>query len=218
MNAGDVSAVRTSSQETWLSARLSDPNAALWASITPPANPTLTTLVRRRAAKFSLDLLAQRLHLRFPETFSSRSIARFGILGAALAFGAGVGLLGYLTLQPGDTHSTTGYEQAVLVESTPSPAVDAVTLARGSAASSTDSVRLGETLGEVAPARAAAAQPVTEQVTRPLTPRSLAAETSADVAAAPKATAKGKRSSANKKAKTTVRRATKHRRARIASK
>jgi hypothetical protein len=217
MNAGDVSAVRTSSQETWLSARLSDPNAALWASITPPANPTLTTIVRRRAAAFSLDLLAQRLHLRFPETFSSRSIARFGILGVAMAFAAGAGLLGYLTVQPSDAHSKGGYEQAVLVESTPSPVVDAATLARGSAASSTHSVRLGETVGEVAPARAATAQPVTEQVTRSLT-RSPSAQTSADVAA-PKATAKAKRGgSAKKRAKTTVRRSTQFRRARIASK
>jgi hypothetical protein len=218
MNAGDVSGVRTSSQETWLSTRLSDPNAALWASITPPANPTLKTIVRRRAAAFSLDLLAQHLHLRFPETFSSRSTARLGILGAAIAFGAGIGLIGYLTLQPSDADSKRGHHQASLVESTPAPMVDAATLGRRSAASSTDSVRRGETVGEVALTRVAAAQPVTEQVTTSLTPRPLSAETSTDVAPAPRATEKAKRTaSAQKKAKTSVRRAAKFRRARIAS-
>jgi len=218
MNAGDVSGVRTSSQETWLSTRLSDPNAALWASITPPANPTLKTIVRRRAAAFSLDLLAQRLHLRFPETFSSRSIARFGILGAAVAFGAVVGSIGYLALQPNAADAKSGHHQASLVESAPTPGIDAATLVRRSSASSTDSVRRGETVGEVALTRVATAQPVTEQVTTSLTPRPLSAETSADVAAAPRATEKAKRTvSAKKKAKPSVRRATKFRRARILS-
>ncbi len=82
----------------WLSAPLSDPNAALWASITPPANRDIPTLVRRRAAAYSLDVLAQRLHLRFPGYFSSRSTARTGILGAAMAFGAAVGVIGFLAL------------------------------------------------------------------------------------------------------------------------
>jgi hypothetical protein len=218
MNAGDVSGVRTSSQETWLSTRLSDPNAALWASITPPANPTLTTIVRRRAAAFSLDLLAQRLHLRFPETFSSRSIARVGILGAAMAFAASVGFIGYRTLQPSDADSKSGYHQAALVESAPTPGDDTAMLVRRGAAPLTDTVRRGETVGEVVLTQAATAQPVTEQVTTSLTPRSLSADTSANVAAAPHATAKAKRSaSVRKKATTSVRRAAKFRRARIAS-
>jgi hypothetical protein len=216
MNAGDVSGVRTSSQETWLSTRLSDPNAALWASITPPADPTLKTIVRRRAAAFSLDLLAQRLHLRFPETFSSRSRARFGILGAAMAFGVGVGLIGYLTRQPSDTDWTSGHEQAVLAESTALPLSGAPPLVQRSGAASTSPVRLGETVGELTPMRAAASQPVTEQVTASLTPRSLFVEPSADTAAAGKAKAK-RSASAKKKPKTSVRRATKFRRARIAS-
>ncbi|HTV22389.1 MAG TPA: hypothetical protein VMG12_27060, partial [Polyangiaceae bacterium] len=79
MKAGEGSG-QTSSRESWLSAPLSDPNAALWASITPPANPNLATIVRRRAASFSLDLLAQRLYLRFPTAFASRATARVAIL------------------------------------------------------------------------------------------------------------------------------------------
>lgn len=99
MKAGDVSGGRTSSRESWLSAPLSDPNAALWASITPPANPNIATLVRRRAASFSLDLLAHHLYLRFPNLFSSRAPARTAILGAAVAFGAALGTAGYLSLK-----------------------------------------------------------------------------------------------------------------------
>jgi hypothetical protein len=98
MKAGDVSGGRSSSRETWLSAPLSDPNAALWASISPPANRDIPTLVRRRAAAFSLELLAHRLHLRLPALFSSRASARTGILGAAMAFGASVGVIGFLAL------------------------------------------------------------------------------------------------------------------------
>jgi hypothetical protein len=216
MNAGDVSGVHVSSQETWLSTRLSDPNAALWASITPPANPTLTTMVRRRAAAFSLDLLAQRLHLRFPDTFSSRPIARFSILGAAMAFGASVGLIGYLSLQPSDADSASRHEQAFFVENAAMPGGDAATLARRGTPPSAHSVRLGETVGEVPPTRVAAAQPVMAQVTASLTARSISAETSADVALAPQATEKAKRTaSVKKRAKTSVRRATKFQRARI---
>jgi len=100
MKAGDVSGGQTSSRESWLSAPLSDPNAALWASITPPANPDLATIVRRRAAAFSLDLLAQRLYLGFPAFFSSRSTARTAILAATVAFGAALGTAGYLALGP----------------------------------------------------------------------------------------------------------------------
>jgi hypothetical protein len=98
MKAGDVSGGRSSSRETWLSAPLSDPNAALWASISPPANRDIPTVVRRRAAAFSLDLLAHRLHLRLPAYFSSRASARTGILGAAMVFGASVGVIGFLAL------------------------------------------------------------------------------------------------------------------------
>lgn len=220
MNAGDVSRVSFSSQETWLSTRLSDPNAGLWASITPPANPTLKQIVRRRATAFSLDLLAQRLHLRFPETFSSRTTARFGILGAALAFGIGVGVLGYFT-QPraGDADSMAGRAQASVVESAPTQAATSV---ERSASSSATGVRLGETSVDgaarpAAPMLAATARPATEQVTASLTPRTLSAAPSADVTAEPRAAAKAKRGASARKAKASARRATKLRRARIAS-
>lgn len=96
MNAGDVKAGRPSSEEAWLSASAADPNAALWASITPPPSPTLVTSIRRRVATFSPDLLAQRLHLAFPRHFSSRVAAGRALLGAAAALGAGAGLVAYL--------------------------------------------------------------------------------------------------------------------------
>jgi hypothetical protein len=107
MKAGDERVGRTASQETWQSAPLTDNNAALWASITPPADPSLQTLIRRRMAALSVDLLAQRLWLRFPEFFSSRATAQRSILGAAFALGAGLGLAGYvavtaLTSDPAD--------------------------------------------------------------------------------------------------------------------
>jgi hypothetical protein len=77
---------------------VTDPNAALWASITPPANPSLQTLVRRRIESFSLELLAQRLFLSYPSVFRSRISAQNGILAGVVAAGAGVGLLGYMAI------------------------------------------------------------------------------------------------------------------------
>lgn len=105
MKAGDGSAGQTSSRERWLSTPLSDPNAALWASITPPANPTLATVIRRRAAAWSLDPLAQRLHRRLPHHFSTRAMARRAILGVAAAFGAAVGAVVYLGAGPAPLQS-----------------------------------------------------------------------------------------------------------------
>jgi hypothetical protein len=98
MKAGDERAARTASQESWHSAPLTDPNAALWASITPPAHGSLQTLIRRRVASLSVDLLAQRLWLRFPGFFSSRTTAQRSILGAAFALGAGLGVAGFLAM------------------------------------------------------------------------------------------------------------------------
>jgi hypothetical protein len=109
MKAGDGSGGPTTSRETWLSAPLSDPNAALWASITPPANPNLATIIRRRAAAFSLDLLAHHLYRRFPAHFSSRANARTAIIAATVAFGAALGIVGYSVLAPpADTGHVAG--------------------------------------------------------------------------------------------------------------
>jgi len=95
MNAGDVKAGRTSSEE-WLTAPSADPNAALWASITPPPSPNLATLIRRRLAALSPDLLAQRLYTGFPQHFSSPLAASRAVLAGVTALGAGVGLAAYL--------------------------------------------------------------------------------------------------------------------------
>jgi hypothetical protein len=96
MNAGDVKSGRPSSEESWLSTPSTDPNAALWASITPPPSPTLGTALRRRVATLAPDLLAQRLHLALPQYFSSRLVASRALLGAVAALGAGVGLAAYV--------------------------------------------------------------------------------------------------------------------------
>src|SRR5690349_1926765 len=98
MNAPEEPAGRSVSQESWQAAPVTDPNAALWASITPPANPSLQTLVRRRIESFSLELLAQRLFLSYPSVFRSRTSAQNGILAGVVALGAGAGLLGYFAI------------------------------------------------------------------------------------------------------------------------
>jgi hypothetical protein len=189
---------------------LSDPNAALWASITPPANPTLKMLVRRRAAAFSFDLLAHRLHLRFPETFASRATARLGILGVVLAVSAGVAMLGYLSLTSPNS-AAPSHRRHVQAS---------VATAELRSASSTSFVRLGETaLQPVAPSQAstlAATAAPAVQVSAPLAARPALAEIDSDTDANAK-TSKAKRAAAKKKAKSSARRATKLRRARVLS-
>jgi hypothetical protein len=208
MKAGDVSDVRTSTRETWLSAPLSDPNAALWASITPPANPTLGMLIQRRARAFSLDMLAHRLFMRFPGTFSSRASARLGILGSAFALSAAAAGVGYLAVEPA---------RFVPAADVLAPAVLAAPAAEG--ATSTRFVRLGDTAIEpVAPSRAptlAATPVVAEPVAAPLGSRTEL--TNADVGIEKNAkTASAKSTLAKKKAKGTSRRTAKTRRTRTA--
>jgi hypothetical protein len=210
MKAGDVSAVRTSSRETWLSTPLSDPNAALWASITPPANPTLALEIRRRAAPYSFDMLAHRLYRRFPDTFASRGSARVGILGAVLAFVAGLGALGYLELGSSHRLETTRRAHAPAQVLSPAP----------HGATSTRLVRLGETRVEhdanrapnlvstVAPAR-------TAQAIHPLQPAVAPADAVRDTLATNTTAPQAKRAVAKKKIKSTPRRATRPRRARV---
>jgi len=72
-----------------------DPNAALWASITPAHDPTLSTKVRRRVGAFSPDVLAHRLRLAMPGIFPSHNIAFYAVLAGAMTLGATVGLLGF---------------------------------------------------------------------------------------------------------------------------
>jgi hypothetical protein len=196
MKAGDVSGGQTSSRESWLSAPLSDPNAALWASITPPANPDLATMVRRRAAAFSLDLMAQRLYLRFPAYFSARSTARTAILAATVAVGAALGTAGYLALAPQRPQAAA-----------PVAASDARAAHGGTVAPSAP-VRSGETV-VAAPApsptpTATARADATEQSVQPLMPRADAADPNATPAQA-------KRAATKKRSKASARRASKRR-------
>jgi hypothetical protein len=72
-----------------------DPNAALWASITPPPSPSWQSSIRRRLAGLAPDLLAQRLHLALPHWFPSRAAAGRTILATVMALGAGAGLGGF---------------------------------------------------------------------------------------------------------------------------
>jgi hypothetical protein len=166
MKSGHVPGVHTStSRETWLSTPLSDSNACLWASIAPPANPTLTTAIRRRAVAFSLDMLSYKLQRRFPGTFSTRSTARGGILAAALAFGAGLATVGYLALASSSLlasgpHALAASSVVSQLTTTRSPARGDTRSARydegadTAPAASTGRVRLGETEVEPVSGRA----------------------------------------------------------------
>ena len=234
MKAGDVSGGRSSSRETWLSSPLSDPNAALWASITPPANRDIPTLVRRRVAGYSLDSLAHRLHLRLPAYFSSRSTARTGILGAAMALGATVGVIGLLALGAWQRNASESDEalEASAVEAqhpatgpAPQPVTGGTPLARQGVsvhdATTTASLPSGATpasgsatmtaTAPTPPTFAATALPIAADAA--LTPR---AQRRADLQKrrdAARAKAKAKRL-ATARAKATARRATKPRRTR----
>jgi hypothetical protein len=196
MKAGDVYAGHTSSRESWLSARLGDPNAALWASITPPANPNLATIVRRRAAAFSLDLLAQRLYLRFPAYVSSRSTARTVILAATVALGAALGTAGYLAFGPQGPQAVAH------------GAASEASAAQAPTAAPSVAPRAGETvLAAAAPSPAlttTARSNTTEAIARPLLP-------SADATDPNSAPPKAKRAATKKRTKASVRRPSKRR-------
>jgi len=206
MKAGDVSGGQTSSRESWLSAPLSDPNAALWASITPPANPDIVTLVRRRAAAFSLDLLAQRLFLRFPERFASRATARIAILSAAVAAGAALGSAGYLSLKSQLSAPVAATEARVASATSGDAATPRSEPARRGqtqlAAPAHDAVSpAATTLAATAPSRAP------EQIVQPLR----VAPAAADEADPSVSSAKAKRGAAKKRTKAAARRAAKRR-------
>lgn len=202
MKAGDGTGGQISSRESWLSAPLSDPNAALWASITPPANPNLATIVRRRAAAFSLDLLAQRLYLRFPSHFSSRAPARIAILVATAALGAAVGALGYLGFGPSQAEAVAPVA-APEARATPS-----------SVTAPSAPTRQGQTQMAApapGPALATTAPPAaTERLVQPLRALEPPAP-SADSAEASVAPAKAKRAAPRKRSKAGARRASRRR-------
>lgn len=196
MNAGDVSGGHTSSRESWLSARLGDPNAALWASITPPANPNIATIVRRRAAAFSLDLMAQHLYLAFPTFFGSRATARTSILAAAVAFGAALGTLGYLALGPRSPGAETPMAASEAREAHATPAAPSATLRQGE--TEIAAAAPSATLATTAPSHPS------EQLVQPLMASADAADPSAT-------SAKAKRSVTKKRSKSATRRASKRR-------
>jgi hypothetical protein len=182
MNAGDVKAGRPSAEE-WLSSPSNDPNAALWASITPPPSPSLSTLLGRRLAALAPDLLAQRLHLRFPQHFASRQAAGRTILGSVAALGASVGLVGYLVVgallggpADGAGVSAAGEPAAARAGSEPMIAAersDATERERLAEAAPSDAaqLRLGQTVAD-APAQTltATAAPGLEQAMQALQP------------------------------------------------
>ena len=95
MNPRDVNAGPAAPSYPSGYAPYDDPNAALWASITPPSDPTLSTKVRRRVGAFSPDVLAHRLRLALPGIFPSHNIAFYAVLAGAMTLGATVGLLGF---------------------------------------------------------------------------------------------------------------------------
>ena len=170
MKAGDVNAARPSTQDSWYSTPLSDPNAALWASITPPANPSLRTWLNKRLANLSLDVLAQRLQRALPGVFASNASAQRGVLGAVAALGAGVGLVGYVALgSPGADEHSAGLAAASAtgmgVRAGTTLGSDDVNAPRAAAAPA----RVGEVLADSPTTTlASTAKPGTEQVVQTL--------------------------------------------------
>ncbi len=96
MNQLDENTPRSAPQQTWAAALLSDPNAALLASLTPAPERTLESLFRGRVSALSLEALAKGLHRGLPSQFRSRKAAERGILGAIVGVGVAIGALIYL--------------------------------------------------------------------------------------------------------------------------
>jgi hypothetical protein len=203
MNPGDVNAGSPSPSRY---VPYDDPNAALWASITPPSDSTLSTQVRRRFAAFSPDMLAHRLRLALPGIFRSHATAFYAVLGGAMALGASAGLLGFaaadaLTAESSAataaTASSLRAEPAAagsVMRETPSlrPAVPAMARVAGSPAPGGDTARSDT-------ARSAAA----EQTLAAVTP----AAAMDDVDSPPPPRAKRQRATSSKLAKRKAKRA-----------
>lgn len=119
-----------------------DPNAALWASITPPSDPTFETKVRRRVDALSPDMLAHRLRLALPGIFASHATAFYTVLGGAMALGASVGLLAFAALDALQRQSSASDEISIAASGEP---LDARSVTR-----QTPSLRPAVTLSPVA--------------------------------------------------------------------
>jgi hypothetical protein len=111
-----VNAGASPSRNALYSATVSDPNAALWASITPPSDSSLSTKVRRGVSAFSPDLLAHRLRLAFPGIFASHGMAFYAVLAGAMALGASVGLIGFAAADALRAQSSTSVAAASSAE------------------------------------------------------------------------------------------------------
>lgn len=92
MQTGELSRGPASSRASWSTANsLIDQNAALWASLRPPARPSWPVLVRQRVSELSLAAVGERLSV-LPRWFDSRQAAQRWLLSATAGILLGVGL------------------------------------------------------------------------------------------------------------------------------
>ena len=82
VHPGELPSGPASSHAAWSANSLSDQNAALWASLRPPARPSWPVLVRQRVSELSLGAVGERLHHGLPRWFGSRQTAQRWLLSA----------------------------------------------------------------------------------------------------------------------------------------
>lgn len=93
MHPGELPSGPASSHATWSAANsLIDQNAALWASLRPPARPSWPVLVRQRVSELSLVAVREQLHVGLPRWFGTRPAAQRWLLSATIGIVLGLGL------------------------------------------------------------------------------------------------------------------------------
>lgn len=103
MHPGEHPSGPASSHATWSAANsLIDQNAALWASLRPPARPSWPVLVRQRVSELSLAAVGERLHVGLPRWFGTRQNAQRWLLSATagIVLGLGLGVAGRFSEGP----------------------------------------------------------------------------------------------------------------------
>ena len=102
VHPGELPSGPASSHGAWSANSLIDQNAALWASLRPPARPSWPVLVRQRVSELSLVAVGERLHHGLPRWFGSRQTAQRWLLSATggIALGLALGVAARFTESP----------------------------------------------------------------------------------------------------------------------
>ena len=91
VHPGELPSGPASSHATWSAANsLIDQNAALWASLRPPARPSWPVLVRQRVSELSLVAVREHLHVGVPRWFGTRPAAQRWLLSATMGIVLGL--------------------------------------------------------------------------------------------------------------------------------